>query len=75
MMKEYIKVAATTNNEQESTTVLIWNINSHTELRNIPYAQKLPPAPKPFCNNCVKLGRKPLEKEASFCFASDRIKC
>jgi hypothetical protein len=37
---------ATTDNEQKSNTVLIWNVNSCTELSNIPYAQKLPPAPK-----------------------------
>jgi len=39
-------VLATTDNEQESKTGLIWNVNSCTELSNIPYAQKLPPAPK-----------------------------
>jgi hypothetical protein len=39
-------VLATTDNEQESKTVLIWNVNSCTELSNIPYAQKLPSAPK-----------------------------
>lgn len=36
------KVLATTNNEQESKIVLIWNVNSCKELSNIPYAQKLP---------------------------------
>jgi len=39
-------VLATTDNEQKSKTVLIWNVNSWTELSNIPNAQKLPPAPK-----------------------------